>query len=142
MEWPRFLNKLSGGIYLLPDVPQQNSAHPAIFEVIDNPFSKGRFPVRKRLESRIQLADGFISEVKEIGIEKWQMAVRFRFSRHIASGELAHRICIILMLDANVLLQRRVIKRRHITGSVNCRICRLEQFIDDNSVVLSSTLGS
>src|SRR6185437_4538222 len=63
-EWSRLGDQLPGRIYLLPHIPQQHAAHPAIPQVVDHPFSMQLLPIGHRLQPGVHFAHRLVAQVE------------------------------------------------------------------------------
>src|SRR5438132_10283279 len=61
--------------------------------------------------------------------------IRLLRAGHVAAGLTPHRLGVVLVLDAQLFAQRRVLKGSHIARRIDVRMSRPELLIDDDSVV-------
>src|SRR6516162_3390046 len=109
-EWAGLFDEVSSGVYLSPYVPQQNAAHAPIAKIINDPFPEPGLPIAKGVQARVQLADGFVAQIKQVGIEEGQVMVRFGFSSHVTTCDAAHCVGVVFVLNAQVIAERKVVE--------------------------------
>src|SRR2546423_567362 len=76
---------------VVAEVPEQPAARRAVRVVGDDAFAVRLLPVLDGLEPRIDLADGFVSEVEEVGVEEREVLVGLRRAGHVRADDLAMR---------------------------------------------------
>src|SRR5580765_5831778 len=82
-------DELTRVVDLVPDVPKQHAARPAVLDVRDDALAVRLLPVLDRLEPRVDLPDGFVPKVEEVGVEKRQVVVRLCSAGHVGADDLA-----------------------------------------------------
>src|SRR3954463_155446 len=97
-------NDLARSIDLSPSVPEQHAPHAAFAQIINHALAINGFPIGHSFQPRVEFADGFVAEVKEVGIEKWKMIVVLALAGHVATSDFAHGIGVILVLDAEAFV--------------------------------------
>ena len=112
----RLSNQPTRSLHLFPHVPQQYTAHQIGLSVKHHAFTKRLLPVRKRFMVRIHFSYCFITQLKQVRIEKWEMVVGELIAGHIASRCLTHGVGVILVFNPDPLPQGRIEKLGHITS--------------------------
>jgi hypothetical protein len=98
-------NQFSRGVDLLPYIPEQHSFHPVAIEIVVNAFSVLVFPVTEHRKTGIELANCFVTEIKDVCSEVWEIIVRLPGPGHVSPGLLPHRTCIIPVFYPDRLIQ-------------------------------------
>src|SRR3954447_862251 len=94
----------AGIVDLAPDVPEQEAARaPVLAEVGDRALSERLLPRRDRLEPGVHLAHGLVAEVEQVGVEERHMVVDDAGPGHVGADDLAVRVRVVLVLDAEPL---------------------------------------
>src|SRR5260370_19897524 len=100
-------DQLGRGVDLVPDVPEENAARPAlIVDVRDDTFAVRLVPALHRRESRIDFADRLVADVEQVGVAERDVVVGLARARHVRADGLAVRVRMILVLDAEGPAQR------------------------------------
>src|SRR3989449_5748680 len=121
-ERPPLRDQGAGVVHLPPRIPQQDTAHPAVLQVVDHAFTIRLLPVGERLEARVGVADGFIAELEEVRVEERQMVIRLRLATHGTARRAAHRVGIVLVLHPQAGVERRVVGVRDVSRGINVRL--------------------
>src|SRR5579875_1257968 len=121
------------GLDFFPDVPQQNATHLALAQVVHDALAVRLFPLAHRLKPGVQLADGLVAELEQVGVKGRQMRIALSRAGHIASGLAAHRIGVVFMLDPNTLVEGRIEKSCDIAGRIDIGRSGLKRLIDHDS---------
>src|SRR2546423_7072094 len=102
---PRLREERARVVHLAPGIPEQDAAHPAVAQVIDDAFAERDLPVGDGLQTRIDLAHCLVTEVEEVRVEHRHVAPGDGRARHGLAGQATHRVRIVLVLHPDFLLQ-------------------------------------
>ena len=89
-----------------------------------------------RREARVDLADGLVAEVEQVGVEERQVVVRLARAGHVRAHDAAVRVRVILVLGASGAAEHEVRKVRdvargeHVVAAVDASV-----LVDDDAVV-------
>src|SRR5690242_10936192 len=84
--------QLPGRVELVPDVPEEDAARPAVLDVRDYALPIRLLPVLDGLEARVDRADGLVAEAEEIGVEERQVVVGRVGAGHVRSDGASVRL--------------------------------------------------
>ena len=81
---------VAGVVELVPDVPEEHAARPAVLDVSHDALAVRLLPVLDRLEPRVDLPDRLVAEVEQVGVEERQVVVRRRPRRPCSRRRPCH----------------------------------------------------
>src|SRR5262249_33815241 len=125
----------SGGVHLLPDVPQQHAPHPAIPQVVDHPLPVRLLPVGYGLKPGVHLAYGLVAQLEQVRVEEREVVVGDGSTGHRLARQPTHCVGVILVLHAESLVQGRVVEVGYVSGGVDVRVAGAQGCIDANPVL-------
>src|SRR5207244_5304393 len=110
-------------VHLAPRVPEQHAAHATLLEVVDHPLPERLLPLGDRLKAGVYIPDGFITQLKEVGVEEGEMVIGRWPARHVQTSLVAHRVCVVFMLHPDVFPKSRVEEVHYVPeiGRPSCR---------------------
>ena len=129
------VDQLARGGDLVPGVPQQHAAHAARAQIVDDALAVRLHPVLHDVHVGAELADGFVAEVEEIGVEVRQVLVGFAGAGHVAPGLFAHHVGVVLVLHSPAHAERAALEVGDIAGGVDVGLRRAQLRVDDDAVV-------
>src|SRR5450759_5899855 len=100
MERARLGYHLTGIRHLVPHIPQEHAPHSSVAQVVDDTLLEGLLlPVLHCLQPRVGIADGFITQLKQVRVEVGQVIVTLARTGHVPAGGAAHGVGVVLVLD-------------------------------------------
>src|SRR5437870_2327250 len=70
-------------IHLPPNVPKQHTPHAPLMLIVKHTFLISFLPISDDIQARIQFTDGFVPQLKQVGVEKRQVVVWLSASGHV-----------------------------------------------------------
>src|SRR3569833_5714 len=136
LDTARF-DRVARRVELVPDVPEQEAARPPVcVDVRDRPLAERLVPRLDRLQARVDLADGLVAEVEQVGVEERHVVVDDPGAGHVGADDLAVRVRMVLVLDTEALPEHgaRVVRDiacgEHVVAPVDAPV-----LVDDAPVV-------
>src|SRR5262249_55423327 len=92
-------DELARRVDLAPHVPKQEAlGPPGVVDVADDALPVRVRPLDERLLSRVEISDGLVPEIEEVGVEERKVLVRRIGSGHVRADTSTVRIRMILVL--------------------------------------------
>src|SRR5690606_16987101 len=103
-------------------------------EVVDHALAERLLPVLDHGEVRVQVADGLVAQVEQVGVEERQVVVRLGRAGHGAAGGAALGVRVVLVLDADAPAQRGVEEHGDVPGGVDVLVTGAEPAVHHDAV--------